>query len=182
MSTRRPPLSLREALLVGLCAVAFVVLRTVLRLPVHLPGHNAALFTFFLLLAAGAVGRAPAGAALGAAAGLLALVAGIGTADGPFVVLRYLLPGLALDVALVAGADPCRRTWRGALAGALAGLLKLAVSLGWAALVGQPLAWLAAKAAVAGPVHALSGAVGGVAAAALVGRLRRAGLAPEARA
>ncbi len=174
---RAERLSLRDLLVVGLCATAFVVLRTVLRLPVHLPGHNAAIFTLFLVVAAGAVGRAPAATAMAAVAGILSLLAGIGTADGPAVVLRYLLPGLLLDGLLVARVDACGRAWLSALVGAVAGLTKLGVSLGWAALMGQPAAWLLAKAAVAGPIHALSGGLGGLLGGLLVVRLRRAGLA-----
>jgi hypothetical protein len=171
-------LTLRELLVVGLCATAFVVLRTVLRLPIHLPGHNAAIFTLFLVVAAGAVGRAPAATAMAAVAGILSLLAGIGTADGPAVVLRYLLPGLVLDALLVARVDACGRAWVATLVGAMAGLLKLGVSLGWAGLIGQPSDWILAKATVAGPVHAISGGLGGLLGGLLVARLRRAGLAP----
>jgi hypothetical protein len=173
-------LTLRELLVVGLCATAFVVLRTVLRLPIHLPGHNAAVFVVFLVVAAGAVGRAPAATAMAAVAGILSLLAGIGTADGPAVVLRYLLPGLMVDALLVARIDACGRARTALLVGAVAGLLKLGVSLGWAAVIGQPADWLIAKAVVAGPVHAVSGGLGGLAGGLLVARLQRAGLAPPA--
>ncbi len=179
-TAHRSPLTLRELLVVGLCATAFVVLRTVLRLPIHLPGHNAAIFSVLLVVAAGTVGRAPAATAMAAVAGILSLLAGIGTADGPAVVLRYLLPGLMLDALLVARLDVCGRSWAALLVGAAAGLLKLAVSLGWAAIVGQPGEWLLAKAAVAGPVHTISGGLGGLLGGLLVARLRRAGLAAGA--
>ncbi len=179
MSTdHQPRLSLRDLMVLGLCAVAFVTLRTVLRLPIHLPGHNAAIFTLFLVLAAGAVGRAPAATAMAAVAGILSLLAGIGTADGPAVVLRYLMPGLLLDLLLVARIDACGRVGAATAVGATAGLLKLGVSLSWAALMGQPLEWILAKATLAAPVHAVSGGLGGLLAASLLRRLRRAGLAP----
>ncbi len=177
--SRQRPLSLRDLLVVGLCATAFVVLRTVLRLPIHLPGHNAAIFTLFLVVAAGSVGRPPAATAMAAVAGILSLLAGIGTADGPAVVLRYLLPGLILDALLAARIDACGRAWIALLVGATAGLTKLGVSLGWAAVVGQPVEWLIAKAAIAGPVHAISGGLGGLLGGLLAARLRRAGLAPD---
>ena len=169
-------LNLRELLVVGLCAAAFLSTRLVLRLPVHLPGHNAGIFTFFLIVAAGAVGRAPAGTLMAAVSGMLAMVAGIGSDDGPAVVARYVLPGLALDALLVVGVDATGRVGVAASVGAAAALLKLSVSLGWAALIGQPADWLAARMVVGGPIHAVSGAVGGLLAGLLVRRLRRAGL------
>lgn len=169
-------LDTRSLMVVVLAASAFVAVRAVLRLPLSLPGHNVGLFTLFLVLAAGTVRRPPAGAAYGALAGLLALVVGIGAADGPAVVARYALPGLLVDVALVAGARLDRRGWGLAL-GATAGLLKLAVSLGWAAVVGQPVEWIATQALVAIPVHLASGALGGWVGATLVERLRRVGRA-----
>lgn len=175
MSEQRATLSLRDLLVIGLCAVAFVSLRTVLRLPVHLPGHNAAIFTLFLVVATGAVGRPPAGSLMGAASGALAVLVGIGTNDGPAVVIRYALPGLLADILLYARRDLGRAGWA-VLLGAMAALIKLSVSLSWAWMIGQPADWLLAKVAVGGPVHALSGGLGGWVGGLLVARLRRAGL------
>jgi hypothetical protein len=115
---------------------------------------------------------------MAAVAGILSLLAGIGTADGPAVVLRYLMPGLLLDGLLAARIDACGRAWVALLVGAASGLLKLGVSLGWASAMGQPADWILAKATLAGPVHAISGGLGGLLGSLLVARLRRAGLAP----
>ncbi len=72
---------------------------------------------------------------MGLLSGFLAVIMGLGKL-GIFNILKYFLPGLSLDLLFFL---KLRKSWEGAIAGALANLSKLVISLIVGSLLGIPL-------------------------------------------
>lgn len=173
-------LETREALLLAFFATFVVGARAALRWHLHIPGHAMLTAGLLLVLARACVPRAAAATAVGGLAGLACTALGMGQ-DGPFIVLKLLLPGVFVDAgwALLPRALP--PVARGALLGAGAGatqFLPVALVEGLAGLAPEV---VLAHALVAAGTKALFGAVGGAAGLAIAERLRHHGvIAPAA--
>lgn len=89
--------TLREAIYLGFCAAFIIVSRVMLMLHLRIPGHAMFFTMFFLLLGRGSVPKTGAGTLVGLIAGLLSAVLGMGK-EGPFVALKFLLPGVIVDL------------------------------------------------------------------------------------
>ncbi len=90
--------TLRDAIFLGFCATFIIITRAGLRLHFNIPGHAMFFMCFFLLLAAGCVPRMWAATITGLVAGIVAVLLGMGQ-GGPFMLLRFILPGIIIDVA-----------------------------------------------------------------------------------
>ncbi|WP_028107880.1 hypothetical protein [Ferrimonas futtsuensis] len=93
-------LPLADAILLGALALLMVGLKSLLRLKLGLAGHSMFLLVLTLLLARGLVPVRGSVLYCGLMAGLLALVLGVGK-GGPLVVLKFALPALAMEAALL---------------------------------------------------------------------------------
>lgn len=93
--------SLRDALYLSFCAIFIVIAKAVLRLHLHVTGHSMVFTMFFMILARGCVQRKGAATFVGLIAGVMCLVFGMGAKSGPLVVLKFLLPGIVIDVAAI---------------------------------------------------------------------------------
>jgi len=91
---------LQDALFIGFCATLLVALKSMLRLKLGLSGHSMLLMSFFYLICYGSVGRKGAITACGALAGAVATILGVGK-GGPLIFLKFFVPALAMDVALI---------------------------------------------------------------------------------
>lgn len=90
-------ISLKDALFLGFCAVFILAAKTALRLHLKIPGHAMFATTFFLLIARGCVRYRLAATTAGLLAGIMAVLLGMGK-GGPLILLKYALPGLAVDL------------------------------------------------------------------------------------
>jgi hypothetical protein len=89
--------SLREAIYLGFCAAFIVITRVMLILHLKIPGHAMFFTMFFLLLGRGSVPKTGAATMVGLIAGLLSALLGLGK-EGPLVALKFLLPGVIVDL------------------------------------------------------------------------------------
>ncbi|MCL2915115.1 core component of ECF transporter [Shewanella corallii] len=98
--TKRFEFSLQDALFIGLCATLLVALKGMLRLKLGISGHTMLLMSFMYLTCYGVVGRLGSITLCGTLAGLVAMALGVGK-GGPMILLKFALPALAMDVALL---------------------------------------------------------------------------------
>lgn len=89
--------TLREAIYLGFCAAFIVITRVMLLLHLKIPGHAMFFTMFFLLLGRGSVPKTGAATLVGLIAGLLGALLGLGK-EGPLVALKFLLPGVIVDL------------------------------------------------------------------------------------
>ncbi|MFS1425488.1 core component of ECF transporter [Shewanella sp. 10N.286.48.B5] len=91
---------LQDALFIGFCATLLVVLKSMLRLKLGLSGHSMFLMTFFYLICYGAVGKVGCITVCGLLAGLVAMLLSVGK-GGPLIIIKFGLPAMAMDLALL---------------------------------------------------------------------------------
>jgi len=168
-------LETREALLLAFFATFVVLARAAMRWHLHIPGHAMLPNVLLLVLARACVERAAAATITGTLAGLACAALGMGS-GGPLIVLKLMLPGLALDLGWQRSAAVRNHLLRGALLGVCAGATHF-----------LPIALVEGLAGVAAPVvlsHALLvasskaafGGLGGALGMAISVRLRHHGL------
>ncbi|GIU50409.1 hypothetical protein TUM4438_36310 [Shewanella sairae] len=107
----KSPFDLQDALFIGFCATLLVVLKSMLRLKLGLSGHSMFLMTFFYLICYGVVNRVGAMTACGLLAGLVAMMLSVGK-GGPMILLKFGLPAMAMDLALLFMAGAFSLRWR----------------------------------------------------------------------
>ncbi len=98
-STRlfRSIISLKETLFLGFCAVSIIVSKMAFRWHLGITGHAMFFTVFFLLIASGIVRNRFSASMTGIMVGSMAFAMGMGR-SGPLLVIRYLLPGMVIDV------------------------------------------------------------------------------------
>lgn len=159
----KSPFDLQDALFIGFCATLLVVLKSMLRLKLGLSGHSMFLMTFFYLICYSAVGRVGCMTACGLLAGLVAMMLSVGK-GGPMILLKFGLPAIAMDLALVFMAGVFSLRWQSIIL-ALVGCLAWA-GKGW---VGNLLVGMSAQVALAKfGINFVQGAMFALAAALLV--------------
>lgn len=169
--------TLRESLIVGLCATFIVLSGLFLYIPSLLPAHKVLGVVFFLMLGRGCVRPALAATVIGLLAGLIALYPGLGR-GGPIQLVRYVTAGGVADALyLFLPAMTASRLF-GTLAGALMGATWFPLAFLMDLIVGMG-AGAAAQHALLKTVSAVSfGALAGFLAPTVVRRLRASGLLP----
>jgi hypothetical protein len=90
-------LSLKDLLFLGFCAVLLVVVRAGFRWHLGISGHAMFFTVFFLLLARGCVPLRLAATITGLLAGIAGAMLGMGK-GGPLVMLKFILPAVAIDL------------------------------------------------------------------------------------
>lgn len=172
---KRPVLTTRELALLALVAGLVVLSKSLLRMPLHVPGHSGAIWIALYVIGKGLVRRPYAGTLMGLTTGLLATIF-VGGHEGLLLWLKYLAPGAVLD--LVAPViryrfdDPVLA----GLAGALAHCAKLVTSLVVTLVMGLPAGFITAGIGVSAISHTVFGALGGWLGSIVLRRLRRTDL------
>ena len=92
----RFPLTLKESLFLGFCAVLIVVFRAAFRLHLNISGHSMLFTVFFLMLAKACVRNYFSATYAGMLAGMMAMVLGLGK-GGPLIILKFIFPAIAVD-------------------------------------------------------------------------------------
>src|SRR5690606_24705061 len=112
-------LSFKNLLFICFCAVLLVVTKAAFRWHLGISGHAMFFTVFFLLLARVCVPVRAAALATGLIAGMAAMALGMGK-GGPLILLKFLLPAAAVDLAALALPGMWRSSLLCAAVGALA--------------------------------------------------------------
>ncbi|GAA4899351.1 core component of ECF transporter [Ferrimonas pelagia] len=137
--------SLADALLLGALALLFVAVKSVFRFKLGLTGHSMFFVMTTFLLARGLVPVRGSVIYCGLMVGLLAMIMGMGK-GGPLVLLKFMMPAVALEFALLFLPNAPWRfitAWAVAFVGVLGWALKGAIEM-W--LVGAAWELIAVKA------------------------------------
>ena len=167
--------SLKDSLFIGFCAVFAVLARLALRLKLHITGHSMLPTVFFLMLARGTV-RYRFGATF---AGLLAAAAAIflGFAKGgPFTLVKYLLPAMAIDLLALLIPRAFGSYILGPLVGAVAGATKFFTEYATNYLIGMDPVVNLQRSLIEGGGALLFGTLAGLAVPVVIRRLKAYGV------
>lgn len=167
--------SLRDSLFIGFCSVFLVCARAALRLHLKIPGHSMLFTLFFLLVARGSVPFRWAGTMCGFLSGLLALTLGMGH-GGPLLLLKFALPGLAVDVMALLFPRMFQSVFLCVLTGMLAGCTQFALGFFIDYLMGMDADVLVQHALIKSMGFIFFGAAGGVAVPAVLKKLQAYGV------
>jgi len=172
--------ALRELVLLALVAGLLVLSKGLFRISIHVPGHTGIFWMALLVIAKGIVRRNGAGTLVGLVSGMLAVMLVPGQ-EGIFTWVKYVAPGVALDVLGVLLPGGFSRPVQAAVLGALGNLAKLAAGYLLAVALGLPSGFIALGLGIAAVSHAAFGAAGGALGALMLQRLYRArpDLAPD---
>ncbi len=168
---RKPHFATRDLVLLALLAAMIVVTKMVLRMPIRVPGHSGVLWMAALVVGRGLVRRPWAGTILGLVSGILAVVL-VGGAEGPLLWVKYLAPGVMLDLIDVLVPVGLDDPFIGTLAGALANCTKLLSATVVALVMGLDAGFLVVGLGASAVSHAFFGALGGWLGSFLLRRLR----------
>ncbi|PKQ37577.1 MAG: cobalt ABC transporter permease [Actinobacteria bacterium HGW-Actinobacteria-1] len=157
---RKPHFTVREIVLLALLAALIVVTKMVLRMPIRVPGHSGVLWMAALVIGRGLVKRPWAGTMLGFVSGVLAVLF-VGGAEGPLLWVKYLAPGMVLDLIDVLIPIGLEDRFLGTLAGAIANCAKLLSSTIIALLMGLDAGFLVVGLGASAISHAFFGGLGG---------------------
>ncbi|NTU71489.1 MAG: hypothetical protein HGB10_06685 [Coriobacteriia bacterium] len=167
-------LGVREMTVIALVAVLILIAKSVLRMPIKLPGHAGVLWIAALIVGRSVVRYPGAGALMGLLGGTLVAIFQPSDAAIFFTIAKYVLPGLVLDALAPLFGQRFDQFLPAIVAGALAHSAKVAVDLvqGWAA--GLTGAVLATGITLQLVLHIAFGALGGLVAALILRTLIRA--------
>jgi hypothetical protein len=129
-------LSLKDALFIGFCAVFAVLVRVVMRLHLRISGHAMLPTVFFLMLARGSVRYRFGATFAGLLAGTAAIFLGFAK-SGPFILVKYLLSAVVIDLLALLLPWAFRNYFFSALLGAAAGATKFFTEYGTNVLLGM---------------------------------------------
>jgi hypothetical protein len=171
-------LPLRARLAIALVAALIVAGKFYLRLPIHVPGHSGVIWMALLIAGVGIVGRPWAGTLIGLLSGALATFFLPGK-EGLLVGVKYLVPGVMVDILLPLMGRRLDRYIVAIVIGAAAHASKLAASylMGLAAGISQD--YLALGIGLAATLHVGFGALGGALGAVVLKLLRTAGVSVD---
>ncbi len=168
------PLPVRDQVLLALVSGLIIATRIAIRPPIRIPGHSGLLWMGLILVGIGVVRRPGAGTMIGIVTGLLATVMYPGRL-GIFVGVRYLIPGIVADLLFALFGGQLNRAWVAMIIAASANMAKLAVNYFVGLTLGIPAGFLAAGLGVASTTHLVFGALGGLAASAVLNHLQSTG-------
>jgi hypothetical protein len=166
-----PHFATRDLVLLALLAALIVVTKVAFRIPIRVPGHSGVLWMAALVVGRGLVRRPWAGTILGFVSGILAVVL-VGGSEGPLLWVKYLAPGMLLDLVDVVVPIGLDDPFVGTLAGALANCTKLLSATAIALIMGLDAGFLVVGLGASAVSHAAFGALGGWLGSYLLRRLR----------
>ena len=159
---------------IALVAVLVLVAKTVLRVPIKVSGHAGVLWIAALMIGRSAVRYPAAATIMGLIGGTLVAVFQPSDAGSLFTVLKYVLPGIALDLLAPLVGGRFDHVVPAMISGAAAHATKVLVDVVQGLVAGIPGPLLYAGLTVSLALHIAFGALGGLIAAQIVGILIRA--------
>ena len=170
--TNKP--SIRDLTVIALVAVLVLISKTVLRMPIKVPGHAGVLWIAALMVGRSAVRYPIAATLMGLLGGTLVAIFQPSDAGPIFTVLKYVLPGMVLDVLIVPMGGRFDQVMPSMLAGGAAHSTKVLVDVAQSLVAGITGPVLYAGLTFSLVLHIAFGALGGLIAAKIVGLLVRA--------
>jgi hypothetical protein len=164
--------SLRDGVVLSLIAALVFLTKTLVKIPLHIPGHSGMVWIALMVVGAGLVRRPGAGLVIGLVAGLLVTLFGFGR-DSLLEWAKYAAAGLTLDVVGALLGNRFDNPIVAAIAGGAAHLAKLVTMVVIGLLLRLPAAFLGLGLGLAATTHLVFGVVGGIVGAFLVRELRR---------
>jgi hypothetical protein len=166
----------REIAAMALIAVFVLVGKSLIRMPIKVPGHAGVLWVAALIIGRAAVRKPGAGLFMGLIGGVLIALMTPSQAGPLFTVAKYAVCGLVLDLLAPAFESRFDRILPAVVAGAAALAGKVVVDVLQEVVTGVPAAYIAAGLTVTAIAHIGFGALGGLSAALVLKALRRAHL------
>lgn len=164
--------SLRDGVVLSLIATLVFLTKTLVKIPLHVPGHSGMIWIALMVVGAGLVRRPGAGLVIGLVAGLLVTLFGFGR-DSLLEWAKYAAAGLTLDAVGALLGSRFDNPIVAAVAGGAAHLAKLVTMVVVGLLLRLPAAFLGLGLGLAATTHLVFGVVGGIVGAFLVRELRR---------
>ena len=161
----------RALIICALVAALIVLAKQFFHFPLRIPGHSGIFWMALLVIGRGAAGHRYAGTLIGIVSGILA-IALVPNSLGLLTWVKYLAPGMTVDILGLFTATRFDDPLVGALVGTIANLAKLAAGTILALLLGLPAGFLVVGIGVATVTHVLFGALGGFLGALVLRRLR----------
>lgn len=178
---RRPwGLPLRSRIVIALVAALIITGKFYFRLELHVPGHTGFYWMALLMVGVALVDRPGAGTLIGVFSGLLAAVFVPGK-EGILTAVKYIAPGIVVDVMTPLLGGRLDRPVPAILVGAFGNLSKLLTSYLIGLLAGIPSGFLALGLGFAATTHVVFGGIGGWIGAWVIRRMERAGIVAERR-
>ena len=157
---KQPLFTTRELVVLALFAALVAVSKAFLRMPLHVPGHSGITWMAILLVGRALIHRPGAGTLLGFVSGVLA-VAIVGGREGLLLWVKYLAPGVVMDIGAALSGERLDNPYVGLAVGAVANVAKLLSSLIVSLMLGIPAGYLVVGLGLAVTTHVVFGAIGG---------------------
>ncbi len=167
--------TLNEIALMSLCGALIFVLKTALKLPVHLPGHSGVFWVIPMIVGIAMVRKPGSGLYIGLISGLLASFFGIGALH-IFDLLKYLSIGFAADICGFVFSYRLDNTAVAVLTGIFSNLVKMLVNYGVQLALGVQPFFIVLGIGVSSISHIIFGGIGGLLSAYIIRRLMKAGV------
>lgn len=166
--------STREAVLVALVSALVIMSKVAFKTPVHVPGHSGVIWMGLYVIGRGLIRKPGAGLMIGLVSGILATVLNPGSM-GLLVGVKYLAPGIVLDVVAILSGERLGVSFVGLIAGVLGNLAKLSAGVIVSLLLGLPAGFIVVGLGYSAVTHVVFGAIGGWLGSLVLGRLERHG-------
>lgn len=167
--------SLNEIALMSLCGALIFVLKTALKLPVHLPGHSGIFWVIPLIVGMALVRKPGTGLYIGLISGILASFFGIGALH-VFDLLKYISLGASADIIALFFGYRLDNPAVAVLTGAFANVVKMLVNYGVQLALGVQPFFIVLGIGISSVSHIIFGGLGGLLSAYIIQRLMRAGV------
>jgi ABC-type thiamin/hydroxymethylpyrimidine transport system permease subunit len=172
---KAPYFSLHEVALLSLCGALIFVLKTALKIPLHMPGHSGIFWVIPLIIGTAIVRKPGAGTYIGMVSGLLASFFGLGALH-VFDLVKYLAMGITVDIVALFFGYRLDNPGVGFIAGAAGNMVKMGANYSVHLLLGVPATFIVIGIGLSAVSHLVFGGLGGVIAALVNQRLLRAGV------
>jgi ABC-type thiamin/hydroxymethylpyrimidine transport system permease subunit len=176
----RRSLTSQDITRIALVSALIIAARSLLRVPLHIPGHSGVLWMALLIVGKGIVRKPAAGTLIGLVTGIAA-VALVPGKEGILTGLKYLVPGITVDLLTPLFRGRLDRIVPAALIAAAAHVAKLMTALIMGVALGIPSGFLALGLGFAAATHLGFGVLGGVLGAVVLARLENAGVIEKPR-
>lgn len=170
--------SLYEIALLSLLGALIFVLKIVLKLPIHVPGHSGIFWIIPLILGVAIVKKPGAGIYMGLISGILTSFFGMGALH-VFDIFEYVAIGFATDICGLIFSYRFENPFVSVLTGICANLLRMAVNYSVQLLLGVQGFFIILGIGLSSVSNIIFGGLGGFIAAYLIRKLIKAGVIEE---
>jgi len=163
-------LSLTDTLRLTMFGTLIAIANTILRMPIHMPAHTSIWWMGILVLGRGLIPKKGAGIIMGIVSGVVIVL--LGDKDGPLTFIKFLMPGITLDIMAPVFFNKLESPIVGAICGALASVAKMIGNVAVGFALKLPMVFLTLGLGFTAISHVIFGAIGGVVATLLIKRLK----------